>query len=125
MSNSGRVPIDDISQALVAALFDRWAAEHNGNALAGFASHVRSTVALYEERRDAFLRAAEQHLAGLAEWTPPDAGMFVWLRLLGVADTHELIMQRALDAKVRSEYSRSASKRGQSRSSGQRIRSAT
>ena len=28
---------------------------------------------------------AQEHLTGLASWTPPAAGMFLWLRLHGVA----------------------------------------
>ena len=28
---------------------------------------------------------AQEHLEGLASWTPPAAGMFLWLRLHGIA----------------------------------------
>ena len=29
-------------------------------------------------KRDIFERAMRTHLAGLAEWTPPEAGLFFW-----------------------------------------------
>jgi DNA-binding transcriptional MocR family regulator len=28
-----------------------------------------------------FLRAADKHLTGLAEWSVPTAGMFVWIKV--------------------------------------------
>lgn len=38
--------------------------------------------------------AAEEHLAGLAEWLPPSAGMFMWVKLLaGVADADQVLDQ--------------------------------
>ncbi len=49
---------------------------------------------------DAFASSAERHLRGLAEWSVPTAGMFVWLRLLGVEDAHTLISEHAVAAKV-------------------------
>ncbi len=46
------------------------------------------------------LRAAlYQHLAGLAEWTQPAAGMFLWLKLLVVSDADE-ILDKLKDAGV-------------------------
>ena len=35
--------------------------------------------------------AAEEHLSGLAEWQAPSAGMFLWLRLLGVRDADDVL----------------------------------
>lgn len=32
----------------------------------------------YKKRRDRFENALRQHMKGLAEWTSPDAGMFLW-----------------------------------------------
>ena len=88
-----------VSQALVSGLFDAWAEEYP-SAVAGFEAHCAAVASFYETRRDVFLRAAETHLAGLADWTVPTAGMFVWLELLGVADTHALITQHCAAAKV-------------------------
>jgi len=38
--------------------------------------------ALYRAKRDVFQRCMKTHLSGLAEWTPPEAGMFFWFKLL-------------------------------------------
>ncbi len=43
---------------------------------------------------------AEEHLAGLAEWNAPSAGMFLWIRLLaGVTDADQ-IFELLKDARV-------------------------
>lgn len=89
-----------VSQALVAALFDEWAARHAGDAVAGFEVRMAEVAAFYQSRCQAFAAAAERHLTGLATWTVPSAGMFVWLELLGIADTHALITEHAVSAKV-------------------------
>ena len=89
-----------LAQGLVAALLDAWAAEHGGDVHAGFAAKMAEVAAFYQGRCDVFLAAAERHLGGLARWSAPDAGMFVWLELLGVADSHVLITQHCAAAKV-------------------------
>ena len=89
-----------LAQGLVAALLEAWAAEHGGDVHAGFAAKMAEVAAFYQGRCDVFLAAAERHLGGLARWSAPDAGMFVWLELLGVADSHALITQHCAAAKV-------------------------
>eukprot|EP00123_Amoebidium_parasiticum_P001249 comp12292_c0_seq1/m.7123 comp12292_c0_seq1/g.7123 ORF comp12292_c0_seq1/g.7123 comp12292_c0_seq1/m.7123 type:complete len:450 (-) comp12292_c0_seq1:161-1510(-) len=84
-----------LSQAVVLALLQHW--ERQGN---GWDSHIKSVVELYRERRDKFMAIVEKHLKGKAEWTVPQAGMFVWFRLCGVEDTRELIETKARDKKV-------------------------
>ena len=37
---------------------------------------------------------------GLAEWNVPQGGMFLWMKILGLADTHPMIMKRALKKDV-------------------------
>ena len=44
--------------------------------------------------------AADRHLQGLAEWTVPDAGMFLWFKLIGIDDTKYLIENEAAKANV-------------------------
>ena len=39
-------------------------------------------------------------VAGLAEWNEPSAGMFLWIKLLGIDDTKELIEKKALAKEV-------------------------
>lgn len=89
-----------LSQSLVAALLEHMAAGHGGEVHAGFAAHMRGVASFYESQRDAFMRAADTHLTGLAEWSVPACGMFVWLRLFGIADAQRVIMEGAKDAKV-------------------------
>lgn len=38
--------------------------------------------------------------ADVAEWHTPSAGMFLWLKLKGIADTQQLIMEKALEKEV-------------------------
>lgn len=47
-----------------------------------FKTHTLQVSQFYKEKRDVFEKAMKQHLTGLAEWTPPEAGMFYWFKLL-------------------------------------------
>lgn len=51
---------------------------------AGFEAFVKRLQAQYARQAAVAAAAAEQQLAGLAEWQPARAGMFMWLRLTGV-----------------------------------------
>jgi len=66
----------------------------------GFDAHVRKVQEFYKNRRDTFLELLDKHLKGLAEWTVPVAGMFVWIKLLNVTDSMSLIMEKAVAKKV-------------------------
>ncbi|XP_033119850.1 kynurenine/alpha-aminoadipate aminotransferase, mitochondrial-like [Anneissia japonica] len=46
------------------------------------------------------LAAADKYLKGLAEWSVPRGGMFIWFKLLGVDDTYELITEKAVKKEV-------------------------
>lgn len=37
---------------------------------------------------------------GLAEWSEPNAGMFFWMKLLGIPDSKKLIEEKALQKEV-------------------------
>jgi len=82
-----------LSQVAVAKLLQHWGP-------AGFDAHVTDVCELYRQQRAAFLASAEAHLTGLAEWHAPEAGMFVWLKLLGVEDSFALIKEDAVAEKV-------------------------
>ena len=84
-----------ISQAVVLALLQRWEADGNG-----WERHLENVRSFYAGRREAFMAAADRHLTGLAEWSVPAAGMFAWIKLLGIEDSEALIMERALEEKV-------------------------
>ncbi|KAI9001792.1 pyridoxal phosphate-dependent transferase [Hyaloraphidium curvatum] len=80
------------SQLLVASLVGKWKLE-------GFLEHVGRVEAFYVARRDAFLRAADKHLKRLATWNVPRAGMFVWIKVDGVAEAGSLV-KAMVDKKV-------------------------
>lgn len=83
-----------VSQALVAKLLSAWGSE-------GWERHLRKVALFYARKRDLCVAAARRHLEGLARFSTPDAGMFLWIELLaGVRDSRLLITQKAVDAKV-------------------------
>jgi len=82
-----------ISQAMVLALL-----KHFGPS--GFDEHVKQVQLFYSSKRDCFFESARKHLTGYCEWNTPTAGMFAWLKVLGVKDTNELIKQKAFKAGV-------------------------
>ena len=53
----------------------------------------------YAARRDVMVRALATHATGLARWTPPRGGFFLWVRLHEGIDTTALL-PRAVDAHV-------------------------
>lgn len=66
---------------------------------AGFTDHLAKLTATYRQRCGALLAALEDHLAGIARWTRPQGGLFVWVELPEGIDTLELF-DRALERKV-------------------------
>eukprot|EP01059_Diplonema_ambulator_P003399 TRINITY_DN13082_c0_g2_i1.p1 TRINITY_DN13082_c0_g2~~TRINITY_DN13082_c0_g2_i1.p1 ORF type:complete len:438 (+),score=109.91 TRINITY_DN13082_c0_g2_i1:51-1316(+) len=83
----------NISQMMAAELLGKWGEE-------GWENHIKTVKDFYSQRRDKFIEYCEKHLTGLAEWDYPEAGMFVWFRFLHVADTMELIMEKAKKERV-------------------------
>ncbi|XP_020853523.1 kynurenine/alpha-aminoadipate aminotransferase, mitochondrial [Phascolarctos cinereus] len=81
------------TQLLITQLLQQWGEE-------GFLNHVNRVIAFYKERRDAMLAAADKWLKGLAEWHAPAAGMFLWIKIKGVSDTKQLVMEKALQKEV-------------------------
>jgi kynurenine/2-aminoadipate aminotransferase len=72
-------------QVIVHCLLAQWG-------LDGLEAHFKSVQALYKSKRDCMLAAAQRHLTGLAEWNEPHAGMFLWIMVHGIKDTHQFIM---------------------------------
>lgn len=62
-------------------------------------AHLASLVAIYRARRDAMLEALDAHLAGLATWTRPAGGFYVWATVPGHLDTSALLAA-AVDRRV-------------------------
>ena len=59
-----------LSQIMALALLRKWGIE-------GFLAHVDSVALFYKSKRDMFLRHANVHLKGLAEWNTPQAGNLI------------------------------------------------
>ncbi|KAA2253560.1 PLP-dependent aminotransferase family protein [Solihabitans fulvus] len=53
--------------------------------------HIRRLRAAYAPRREALLAGLPEALPAGSTWSDPDGGMFVWVRLPGVADASELL----------------------------------
>jgi len=82
-----------LSQVVTNELLKQWG-DH------GLSDHVAKVAQFYEERRDAMLAAADKHLTGLCEWSIPKSGMFLWIKVHGVEDTWDMIMERAMEKNV-------------------------
>jgi 2-aminoadipate transaminase len=63
-------------------------------------AHLARVRAEYRRRRDAMLGALERHLAGLATWNHPTAGMFVWVELPAGTDTFQLVRTAITEERV-------------------------
>jgi DNA-binding transcriptional MocR family regulator len=59
-------------------------------------AHIDKLRAAYRSRVEAMDQALAEHFGGIAEWTRPDGGYFVWLRLDESIDTTPL-KQKALE----------------------------
>lgn len=83
-----------VSQLLTQKLLEHWGE-------AGFDLHASRVAKFYMQRRDILLLAAGRHLKGLATWDVPEAGMFLWIKLLGgITDTKAIIEEKAAAANV-------------------------
>jgi len=82
-----------LSQTFALSILRRWG-------VFGFMEHAKKTAAFYKQKRDIFIESAEKYLNGLAEWNTPSAGMFIWLKLLGINDSETLIKKKAIEKKV-------------------------
>ncbi|XP_069183047.1 kynurenine/alpha-aminoadipate aminotransferase, mitochondrial isoform X5 [Procambarus clarkii] len=80
-------------KVLVSELLKLWGMED-------FFKHTHKVQDFYHKQRDAMLKAADTHLKGLCEWSVPTGGMFLWLKVSGVYDTWDMILERALTKNV-------------------------
>ncbi|XP_063314243.1 kynurenine/alpha-aminoadipate aminotransferase, mitochondrial isoform X1 [Pelobates fuscus] len=81
------------TQIMALQLLQKWGQE-------GFLKHIDSVIHFYKTQRDAMIGSAEKWLSGLAEWHSPSAGMFLWMKINGISDTHQLIMLKAISNEV-------------------------
>jgi kynurenine/2-aminoadipate aminotransferase len=71
------------AQATLASLFEEWGDE-------GLDAHMKHVQGIYARKAEVLQNAAEIELQGLAEWAPSTAGMFLWMKLLGVEDAVDI-----------------------------------
>ncbi|RXN19021.1 kynurenine alpha-aminoadipate mitochondrial [Labeo rohita] len=81
------------TQLIVSQLLHNWGQE-------GFFKHIDGVIEFYRSQRNAMLSSADKWLKDVAEWHPPMAGMFLWIKLKGIKDTQQLIMEKALEKEV-------------------------
>jgi 2-aminoadipate transaminase len=62
-------------------------------------AHVRKIRKVYRERRDAMLKAMEEHFPPEVTWTRPQGGLFLWARLPEYMDAEKLL-EVAVEEKV-------------------------
>ncbi|OBZ66192.1 hypothetical protein A0H81_13800 [Grifola frondosa] len=90
-----------LTQTITFALLNEWGYD-------GFKAHTEAVSQFYREKRDVFEGAMKKHLAGLAEWNTPEAGMFFWFKLLlgphgadpEAHDSESIIRTKALEKGV-------------------------
>ena len=74
-TGTSNLQASSLVQSILIALVESWGYD-------GFDAHIRSVSAFYRAKRDVFQAAMKENMEGLAEWTPPEAGMFFWFKLL-------------------------------------------
>ncbi|KAF4518692.1 hypothetical protein B566_EDAN002728 [Ephemera danica] len=72
-----------LPQVLVSNLLKEWGHEKLFN-------HFKYIQKFYKLKRDSMVAAAEKHLTGLADWTVPTAGMFLWFKVRGIQDVKKM-----------------------------------
>lgn len=81
------------TQLMVSQLLHTWGQE-------GFLKHIDGVVEFYRCQKNAMVSSADKWLKDVAEWHAPAAGMFLWIKLKGIKDTQQLIMEKALEKEV-------------------------
>ncbi len=64
-----------------------------------FEKHIPNIISLYKEKRNLMLDVMEDHFPNGVNWTKPDGGMFLWVRLPEHVDA-EKMFKRAVENKV-------------------------
>jgi 2-aminoadipate transaminase len=59
--------------------------------------YVDSLVDIYRARRDAMVRALDEHFPPQATWTKPEGGLFIWATLPEYIDTSDLLAKALRD----------------------------
>ncbi|XP_068241237.1 kynurenine/alpha-aminoadipate aminotransferase, mitochondrial-like isoform X2 [Palaemon carinicauda] len=85
--------VSNLSQITLHQILNTWGED-------GFERHTEKVKEFYWKKRDAVIACAEKHLSELCEWTVPDGGLFIWMKVKNVPDVWDMIMKRAAAKKV-------------------------
>ncbi|KAG6818336.1 hypothetical protein H0H93_005905 [Arthromyces matolae] len=66
---TSNLQVSSLTQVIIYKLLESWGYET-------FITHTEKVSQFYEAKRNVFEAAMRRHLSGLAEWVPPEAGMF-------------------------------------------------
>lgn len=78
-----------LSQAILYRLMKLWGYD-------GMINHFKWIRHFYKKRRDIIARFAEKHLNGLVDFTIPNGGFFLWIKVRDIKDTWKMLMQRGI-----------------------------
>lgn len=78
-----------LSQVILYKLIKTWGYD-------GLMSHFMGIRCFYKQRRDVIAALAEKHLRGLADFSIPMGGFFLWIKVRGIKDTWKMIMQKGV-----------------------------
>ncbi|KIK69758.1 hypothetical protein GYMLUDRAFT_150603 [Collybiopsis luxurians FD-317 M1] len=73
-SSASNLQASGLSQMIVLKLLKHWGIQ-------GFLSHTATCAQFYRDKRNLMEEYLKKHLTGLADWSPPNASMFYWIKL--------------------------------------------
>lgn len=78
-----------LSQMFLYKLFENWESQK-------FEQHFKDIQKFYLERRDMMLAMVEKYLKGLVEWYVPQGGLFLWIKVIGLDNMLDLVMNKCV-----------------------------
>ncbi|CAH1776831.1 unnamed protein product [Owenia fusiformis] len=82
-----------ISQLVLYQILNTWG-------VSGYKAHTERVAELHKQKRDCMLLAADKYLRGMAEWSEPSGGMYLWIRINNIKDSRETIKDKGLKNNV-------------------------
>ncbi|KAK9497125.1 hypothetical protein O3M35_004501 [Rhynocoris fuscipes] len=79
-----------LSQMIIYKMFELYG-------INGVLDQFSSAKEFYRMKKCQMIESVQRHLSGLAEWNEPTGGMFLWLKLNGIKNVHELAMRRCVE----------------------------
>ncbi|XP_035743764.1 kynurenine/alpha-aminoadipate aminotransferase, mitochondrial-like [Vespa mandarinia] len=86
---SSHLHAPSLSQVMLYKLFKIWGYE-------GMMNHMNRIKYFYKERRDVIVSLVKKHLNGLVDFAIPNSGFFLWIKVRGINDTWQMMMQKGI-----------------------------